>query len=170
MDALALKHLSLDAAFDAIKVLNSALQRARRLAVIGPLESSKPRKAFGGRERALATGESKIIGQPRPGTFLVAHPMVPSSHFHKSVILILSYSPKEGAQGVVINPWHVDAMLPSYARLTPPAGLPKSPGARPEESAPTDTPTMGSSSTLANRGGRTAPVPKEQGTDEGPAA
>lgn len=115
--------MSLDASFDVIKALNSALQRARRLGVLGPLES--PRKAGIASHpdsNRSPSGECRISGQPRPGTFLVAHPMMPSSHFHKSLIFVVDYSPKAGAFGVVVNPWHIDASLPPYGRLIPSSG------------------------------------------------
>jgi putative transcriptional regulator len=60
---------------------------------------------------------------PTPGSLLVALPTLEEPTFHRTVILMLAFGPKDGALGVVLNRPNdvpVEALLPGWEQLAAP--------------------------------------------------
>ena len=54
-------------------------------------------------------------GNVRPGRVLVAHPRTPNESWHHAVVLLLEYSPEQGALGLLINRPGTWPSLPEFA-------------------------------------------------------
>jgi hypothetical protein len=72
---------------------------------------SLPHSAHSRRARAPRAGNV------RPGRVLVAHPRTPNESWHHAVVLLLEYSPEQGALGLLINRPGTWASLRSHTRV-----------------------------------------------------
>ena len=64
-----------------------------------------------------------LAALPTPGSLLVALPTLEEPTFHRTVILMLAFSPEDGALGVVLNRPNdvpVEALLPGWEALAAP--------------------------------------------------